>query len=57
MQGQNERARRFLADEAGLTVIEYAVAGGMVAAAIALAFTALGTTVAGIIGFLVTALQ
>jgi pilus assembly protein Flp/PilA len=35
----------FLQDEKGLTTVEYAVAGGLLAAAIILAFITLGTTV------------
>jgi len=36
----------FLKDEEGLTMVEYAIAGALVAAAAALAFTALGTAIA-----------
>lgn len=39
----------FLRDEDGLTIVEYAVAGGLIAAAVAAAFVALGGTVDGII--------
>ena len=38
--------KRFLEAEDGLTVVEYAIAGGMVTLTIALAFTTLGETVA-----------
>lgn len=41
--------KRFLRDERGLTTVEYAVAGGLIAATIVAAFTALGTKVLGII--------
>lgn len=40
---------KFLRDERGLTVVEYAVAGGLIALAVILAFQALGLTVAQII--------
>jgi pilus assembly protein Flp/PilA len=35
----------FLRNEEGLTIVEYAVAAGLITAAVALSFTALGTTV------------
>lgn len=40
---------KFLDDEDGLTVVEYAVAGGLIAAVTIAAFRALGLTVAGVI--------
>ena len=40
---------KFLRDEEGLTVVEYAVAAGLVAAATVAAFQALGVKVAGVI--------
>ena len=46
----------FLRDEEGLTVVEYAVAAGLVAAAVVAAFRALGLTVSGVITGLNTAL-
>lgn len=39
----------FLREEEGLTTVEYAIAGGLVGAAVIVAFTALGTTVGGVI--------
>lgn len=36
---------RFLKDEDGLTIVEYAVAGGLVTVAVVVAFTTLGTNV------------
>jgi pilus assembly protein Flp/PilA len=39
----------FLKDEEGLTTVEYAVAGSLVAAAVVLAFTALGGAVGDVI--------
>jgi pilus assembly protein Flp/PilA len=47
---------RFLRDEEGLTIVEYAVAAGLISAAVVLAFTNLGQTVLGIINDLITAL-
>ena len=40
---------RFKYDEAALTTVEYAVAGGLVAAAVVVAFTDLGAAVGGVI--------
>ncbi len=39
----------FLRDEDGLTTVEYAIAGGLVGAAVIAAFQALGLTVGGVI--------
>ncbi|MCY1438572.1 Flp/Fap pilin component [compost metagenome] len=47
---------KFVKDENGLTVVEYAVAGGLVAATLITAFTNLGTAVKGKINALITAL-
>jgi pilus assembly protein Flp/PilA len=44
----------FLRDEEGLTMVEYAVAGGLVTLAAVTAFTNLGTAVAAKIGNLAT---
>jgi pilus assembly protein Flp/PilA len=38
----------------GLTTVEYAVAGGLISAAVIAAFTALGGTVQGVINWLAT---
>jgi pilus assembly protein Flp/PilA len=46
----------FLRDEKGLTIVEYAVAAGLISAAVVLAFTNLGQTILGIINGLITAL-
>lgn len=40
---------KFLRDEEGLTTVEYAVAGALVAAAVVLAFTNLGAAVGNVI--------
>ena len=40
-----DKLMQFLRDEEGLTTVEYAVAGALVAAAVVLAFTQLGTQV------------
>ncbi len=47
----------FLRDESGLTTVEYAVAGGLIAAACVAAFFALGATVTSIITYIDTQLQ
>ena len=36
---------KFVEDEDGLTIVEYAVAGGLITAAVVVAFTTLGTNV------------
>lgn len=41
---------RLVNDEEGLTVVEYAIAGGLVAAGVITAFTRLGDNVGGIVG-------
>ena len=44
-----EKMMQFLRDEEGLTTVEYAVAGALVAAAVVLAFTNLGAAVGNVI--------
>ncbi len=44
-----DKIRTFLRDQDGLTIVEYAVAGGLIAAAVALAFQNLGIAVDGVI--------
>ncbi len=44
-----EKLKGFLKDESGLTTVEYAVAGGLIALAVVLAFDNLGDTVKGVI--------
>lgn len=46
----------FIREEEGLTVVEYAIAGGLVGLGVVTAFTSLGTQVARIIGLIVTRL-
>ena len=41
---------KFVKDEDGLTIVEYAVAGGLVTLAVGVAFTTLGTDVSTAIG-------
>jgi pilus assembly protein Flp/PilA len=48
---------KFLQNEEGLTTVEYAIAGGLVGAAVILAFSALGAQVARVIVGLWTALS
>jgi pilus assembly protein Flp/PilA len=45
---------KFIKDEDGLTIVEYAVAGGLITLAVAGAFTTLGTNVSKQIGLLST---
>ncbi|WP_324731049.1 Flp family type IVb pilin [Pseudomonas paeninsulae] len=47
---------KFVEDEDGLTVVEYAVAGGLIAAVTVAAFRTLGVTVTGVINGINTAL-
>ena len=46
----------FWKEEDGLTVVEYAIAGGLIGATVIAAFRLLGTTVSGIIGYIQTQL-
>lgn len=46
----------FLRDEEGLTIVEYAVAAGLIAAVVVLAFTNLGQRVLEIINGLITSM-
>ena len=45
-------ALAFLRDEAGLTTVEYAVAGAVITVAVVAAFTAMGGSIAGTISFI-----
>ena len=47
---------KFLCDEEGLTTVEYAIAGGLVGAAVIAAFQALGLTVGAVISTINAAL-
>ena len=51
-----EKVLAFLRDEEGLTIVEYAVAAGLVSGAVVIAFTNLGTTILGVINALITAI-
>ena len=44
----------FLHDDDGLTTVEYAVAGALIAAALVVTFQTLGLSVAGLIGNMAT---
>ena len=46
----------FLREEEGLTTVEYAIAGGLVGAAVIVAFTDLGTAVSGVVTGITTTL-
>jgi pilus assembly protein Flp/PilA len=48
---------KFIRDERGLTTVEYAVAGGLIALAVVVAFETLGLTVERILTDIDTALQ
>lgn len=43
---------QFLKEQEGLTTVEYAIAGGLVGAAVVLAFVDLGTAVENVITFI-----
>lgn len=47
---------KFLQDEEGLTIVEYAVAAGLISAAVVTAFTTLGQRILAIINGLITSL-
>lgn len=47
MKNITEACVNFVKNEDGLTTVEYAIAGALVAAAVVAAFTGLGTAVAG----------
>jgi pilus assembly protein Flp/PilA len=47
---------KFIRDEKGLTTVEYAIAGGLIGAAVVASFRALGVTVNGVIQAINTAL-
>ena len=53
MRSLKQSVVAFLRDEEGLTVVEYAIAGGLVGLAVITAFTNLGTQVARIINAIV----
>ena len=46
------KVMKFLQDEEGLTIVEYAVAAALISAAAVAAFTLLGTQVAAVIAYL-----
>lgn len=52
----NKQVMAFLRDEEGLTIVEYAVAAGLISAAVVTAFTLLGDQILAIINGLITAL-
>ncbi len=49
--------RHFWRDDDGLTTVEYAIAGALIAAAVILAFTNLGQKVAAVITYLVSSIN
>jgi pilus assembly protein Flp/PilA len=56
MRSLKQSVVAFLRDEEGLTVVEYAIAGGLVGLAVITAFTNLGSAVERIITRIVTLL-
>ena len=52
-----DKLMQFLRDEEGLTTVEYAVAGAMIAAAVVVAFETLGEKVMAVIGQITTDLD
>lgn len=57
IQKIKEAVVKFIKDEDGLTVVEYAVAGGLISLAVVGAFQALGVTVGGVITAIDTAIS
>ena len=57
MRNLKQSVVAFLRDEEGLTVVEYAIAGGLVGLAVITAFTDLGEQVARIINAIVGLLR
>ncbi len=47
-----EQIMKFVRDEEGLTMVEYAVAGGLITAGAVAAFTLLGEEVSGMIDYI-----
>ncbi len=56
MKKLKQKIKRFITKEEGLTTVEYAVAGAVVASAVLLAFTNLGGAVATKIGGITTSI-
>lgn len=49
LQAIKSSVMKFIKDEEGLTIVEYAVAGGLITVAVITAFTDLGTEVGNVI--------
>ena len=56
MRNLKQAVIAFIREEEGLTVVEYAIAGGLVGLAVVTAFTSLGTAVADKIQEIITAI-
>jgi pilus assembly protein Flp/PilA len=52
-----QHVMKFIRDEEGLTTVEYAIAGGLVGAAVIAAFQLLGQEVARVLGIIIGLLQ
>ncbi|MFC0665725.1 Flp family type IVb pilin [Azotobacter chroococcum] len=50
LQAIKTSVMKFIKDEEGLTIVEYAVAGGLITLGVVLAFTNLGTAVSNELG-------
>ena len=57
MKTLSKMLKAFWLEESGLTTVEYAIAGGLIGAAVILNFTSLGTAVSGVIGNIDTILR
>jgi pilus assembly protein Flp/PilA len=57
MKSITKKLRSFVREEDGLTTVEYAVAGGLIALAVVGAFQALGVSVGGVITGIDTAIS
>lgn len=57
IQSIKEAVRKFARDEDGLTIVEYAVAGGLITAAVVASFELLGTEVKAVIDDITAALK
>lgn len=57
MRNLQQAVMSFIREEEGLTIVEYAVAGGLITVAVALAFTQLGGAVLNRINQLIAAVN
>ena len=57
MRNLNRSVMQFIREEEGLTVVEYAVAGGLISLAVVAAFTNLGAAVTARVNELIAAIS